>query len=546
MNTKLLTTSPEDLALAADIIKNGGLVAIPTETVYGLGANGLDPAAVEKIFLAKGRPQDNPLILHIASADALPLYCREIPDTARALADRFWPGPLTMVLPVADVVPKVTVAGNDTVAIRCPANDAAREIIRLAGVPIAAPSANRSGKPSTTSAAHVLHDMDGRIDAVVDGGASRVGVESTIIDLTETPPRLLRPGGVTPEQLREVLGEITVDKAVVAQISDDTVVRAPGMKYKHYAPSAEVVIVAGAREDAAAYIRRAFQPGNAVLCFAEELPLYAGLNALAYGREAAPETLSAGLFDALRQLDRPEITRIYARCPEGGGIAWAVQNRLRKSAGFHIVNSSERAEEKPAALAACRIIGVTGPSGAGKTTALKVLRELGATVFDCDAIYHELLKNDPALTAEIEAAFPGTVADGVLDRKALGARVFSDSAALQRLNAVTHPRVKRELLRRMERSEARFFAIDAIGLFEGGLAELCDLTVAVVAPEEARLQRLTARDGISGQAARARINAQKSAAEFEALCDVTLHNDGTEAEFAENCRNCFRSYIEDL
>ena len=553
METILLSTSAGDLEQAAALIKSGGLVAIPTETVYGLGANGLDPAAVEKIFLAKGRPQDNPLILHIASADALPLYCREIPDTARALAERFWPGPLTMVLPVADVVPKVTVAGHDTVAIRCPANDAAREIIRLAGVPIAAPSANRSGKPSTTSAAHVLHDMDGRIDAVVDGGASRVGVESTIIDLTETPPRLLRPGGVTPEQLREVLGEITVDKAVVAQISDDTVVRAPGMKYKHYAPSAEVVIVAGAREDAADYIRRAFRPGNAVLCFAEELPLYAGLNALAYGREAAPETLSAGLFDALRQLDRPEITRIYARCPEGGGIAWAVQNRLRKSAGFHIVNSSERAEnsseraeEKPAALAACRIIGVTGPSGAGKTTALNVLRELGATVFDCDAIYHELLKNDPALTAEIEAAFPGTVADGVLDRKALGARVFSDPAALQRLNAVTHPRVKRELLRRMERSEARFFAIDAIGLFEGGLAELCDLTVAVVAPEEARLQRLTVRDGISGQAARARINAQKSAAEFEALCDVTLHNDGSPEEFQKTCESCFRSYIANI
>ena len=339
METILLSTSAGDLEQAAALIKSGGLVAIPTETVYGLGANGLDAAAVEKIFLAKGRPQDNPLILHLASPDALPLYCREIPETAWRLAELFWPGPLTMVLPVADCVPKQTVAGHDTVAVRCPANEATREIIRLAGVPVAAPSANLSGKPSTTTAAHVLHDMDGRIDAIVDGGPCRVGVESTIVDLTEDPPRLLRPGGVTPEQLREALGALTVDRAVTAQISDDTVVRAPGMKYKHYAPQAEVRIVAGPRERAAEYIRRQFTEGCAVLCFEEELPLYAGLPALAYGREAAPETLSEGLFAALRTLDRPEITRIYARCPEGGGIAYAVQNRLRKSAGFQIVDT---------------------------------------------------------------------------------------------------------------------------------------------------------------------------------------------------------------
>lgn len=339
MNTQMLRADrQEDLAAAAEIIRNGGLVAIPTETVYGLGANGLDPEAVDKIFIAKGRPNDNPLIIHIAEPEELKNYCVSIPASAWTLAEKFWPGPLTMVLPVAPVVPKRTTGGLDTVAVRCPKTAATREIIRLAGVPVAAPSANLSGKPSTTTAQHVLHDMDGRIDAIVDGGACQVGVESTIVDLTGDVPRLLRPGGITPEQLIEVLGDLIVDKAVTAQISNDTVVRAPGMKYKHYAPAAEVVIVAGSRAGAAAYIRRHFAPGNAVLCFEEELPLYADCNPTAYGKESDPATLSAGLFAALRKLDDVHIGTIFARCPEGGGIAYAVQNRLRKSAGFHIVN----------------------------------------------------------------------------------------------------------------------------------------------------------------------------------------------------------------
>ena len=341
MTTQLLSTTEHDLQTAAAIIRSGGLVAIPTETVYGLGANGLDPEAVRKIFLAKGRPQDNPLIIHIHEAARLRDFCRDIPDAAWLLAERYWPGPLTMVLPVRDVVPKTTTAGLDTVAVRCPDNDAAREIIRLAGVPIAAPSANTSGKPSTTTAQHVLHDMGGKIDAIVDGGPCRVGVESTIVDLTGPVPRLLRPGGITPEELEALLGALIIDKAVTGEISADTVVKAPGMKYKHYAPAAEVLIVEGSREAAARYIRARFQPGDAVLCFEEELPLYNGCDPTAYGKEAEPATLSAGLFAALRRLDRKGVTRIFARCPTGGGISVATRNRLRKSAGFHVVKAEE-------------------------------------------------------------------------------------------------------------------------------------------------------------------------------------------------------------
>lgn len=344
MKTLLLSTEKEeDIQLAAQLLKDGKLVAIPTETVYGLGANGLDEAAVARIFEAKGRPQDNPLILHIAEPQQMETICHDIPPQAWLLAKHFWPGPLTMVLPVRDLVPKRTTAGLDTVAVRCPKTGATRRLIALAGVPIAAPSANRSGKPSTTTAAHVLHDMDGRIEAILDGGACEVGVESTIVDLTGARPRLLRPGGVTPEQLTALLGEIDIDRAVLGQIANDAVVRAPGMKYKHYAPSAEVYIITGSSEAAARYIRRRFQPGDAVLCFKEELPLYDGCNPTAYGSRDDALSLSAGLFAALRDLDTPEIKTIYARCPDGGGVAYAVGNRLKKAAAFRTVNAEDEA-----------------------------------------------------------------------------------------------------------------------------------------------------------------------------------------------------------
>lgn len=340
MQTKIINAAqPDAPALAANILKEGNLVALPTETVYGLGANGLDPDAVAKIFIAKGRPQDNPLILHIADAAELDALCHSIPESAYRLAERFWPGPLTMVLPARDCVPKCTTAGLPTVAVRCPDCDVTRKIIRLAGVPVAAPSANLSGKPSTTTAQHVLDDHDGKIPLIVDGGPCRVGVESTIVDLTEDRPRLLRPGGITPEQLTEVLGDLVVDKAVTAQIDKDAVVKAPGMKYRHYAPQCPVVIVAGGREKAAAYIHRHYVPGDRVLCFREELALYDGCDPLAYGQEADADTLSAGLFAALRQLDDPAVKTVYARCPVGGGIAYAVQNRLKKAAAFRIVDA---------------------------------------------------------------------------------------------------------------------------------------------------------------------------------------------------------------
>ena len=342
MKTQMLRgDSREDLAYAAGLIRRGDLVGIPTETVYGLGGNALDEKAAERIYEAKGRPKDNPFILHIAEPEDMKEICHNIPETAWALAERYWPGPLTMILPVKDHIPKRTVAGLSTVGVRCPAHEATRTLIRLAGLPIAAPSANLSGKPSTTTAEHVLHDLDGRIAAIIDGGPCTVGVESTIIDLTTEVPQLLRPGGITPEELLESLGELEVDPAVLGELPPDAIARAPGMKYIHYSPTAPVIIIDGSDEKAAQYIRSRFQEGDAVLCFREELPLYENCNPTAYGSREDNRTLSAGLFAALRDLDRPEVKRIFARCPQGGGVAYAVGNRLKKAAGFCIINAEE-------------------------------------------------------------------------------------------------------------------------------------------------------------------------------------------------------------
>ena len=506
------------------LLLSGGLVAIPTETVYGLAANGLDPEAVAKIFIAKGRPQDNPLILHVSEASEMELLCHSIPESAYRLAEAFWPGPLTMVLPARENVPKCTTAGLSTVAIRCPDNHITRKIIALAGVPLAAPSANLSGKPSTTTAEHVLHDHDGRIDAIVDGGPCRVGVESTIVDLSEGTPRLLRPGGITPEQLREILGELIIDKAVSFSVDKDEVVKAPGMKYRHYAPDCRVVIVDGDLIAATSYIEKHFVPGNRVLCFEEELEAFTPFFPLAYGKSSDMDTLTAGLFAALRELDDPSIGTVFARCPKGSGKALAVQNRLEKAAGFQRINPRKRHF----------ILGITGGTGCGKSTLLEVVSQLGGTVIDCDQVYHRLLETDREMLSAIENRFPDAFINGVFDRKKLGKTVFSDGNSLRDLNEITHKAVKKEVLRMLP-STPSLIAIDAIGLFEGDLASLCDVTVAVTAPEEMRTRRLTTRDGISEEYALSRIRAQRADEEFSKLCDFSLSNNETEEAFRKKC-----------
>ena len=511
------------VAAAAAILSRGGLLGIPTETVYGLGADGLNEDAVRRIFLATGRPQDNPLILHVPDAGWLPRCCTDIPDAAYALAERFWPGPLTMILPRRDCVPLRTTGGLDTVGVRCPDHPVTRAIIAAADTPVAAPSGNTSGRPSPTCARHMMEDMMGKIDGIVDGGPCAVGVESTIIDLTVQPPRLLRPGGLPLEALESVLGEVAVDKAVRQKLADGEKAKAPGMKYRHYAPRAAVTVVTGTPRRSAAYIREHLPAGAGVICFDEYAPLFAGHIVHRLGSQEDKLAQAQHVFDALRTFDDTDVTAIFAQCPDESGLGLAVGNRLKKAAGFHTVDASPL------------VIGFTGPTGAGKTSALRALERLGGLVLDCDAVYHDLLRTDSTLRDAITGAFGQVFApDGTLDRQRLGTVVFSDPAALDTLNRIIYARLPRELLRRMDESSAPVVGIDAINLVESGLCRLCRRTLAVLAPSEQRVRRIMARDGIPEEYARLRVQAQKDDEFYRTHCTDTLFNDCADAAAFED------------
>lgn len=336
MDTRLLTADRDGIETAGALLKDGALVAIPTETVYGLAANAMDAAAVSRIFEAKGRPGDNPLIVHIADmADWAPLVTH-IPDSAKALADAFWPGPLTIILPAAPCIPKEVTAGLTTVAVRFPAHPVARAVITAAGCPLAAPSANRSGSPSPTTAMRVMEDMDGRIAAVLDGGDCDVGVESTVIDMSTDTPRLLRPGGVTPDQLRAVLGELVIDPAVTAALEAGATAASPGMKYKHYAPKTRVVLVKAPAEKFAAFVNSKIAENPLALAFdGEEAALTVPF--LTYGARGDHAAQARNVFDALRRADDMGAAVMYAACPTPEGVGLAVYNRLLRAAAFEVI-----------------------------------------------------------------------------------------------------------------------------------------------------------------------------------------------------------------
>lgn len=332
-NTKLLGTSEEELRYAAGLLARGEIVGMPTETVYGLAADAENPRAVERIFAAKGRPQDNPLIVHIAETAQLEEYAHSIPDIAYRLAEKFWPGPLTMVLPKKPVIPDVTSAGLNTVGIRMPCHEAARSLIRYSGKALAAPSANLSGSPSPTEAAHVMADMGGRIPAVVDGGSCPVGVESTVISFEGNAVRLLRPGFVSAEELSE-WAEVIFDKHITEAAAEGEKVLSPGMKYKHYSPKANVTIVDGSREQYLDYVNHQVGDGVCAMIFGSEsdgcmIPY------IAYGNTS--EERAAKLFAVLRKLDDNGAKQVYARMPSSDGVGLAVYNRLLRAAGFEIV-----------------------------------------------------------------------------------------------------------------------------------------------------------------------------------------------------------------
>lgn len=329
---------------AGKLIAEGELVAFPTETVYGLGGDALDPDASRKIYAAKGRPSDNPLIVHIADFDDMKRVAREVPEQAKKLADAFWPGPLTMIVWKSDAVPEATTGGMQTVAVRMPNHPVALELIRRSGCLIAAPSANTSGRPSPTEAQHVAEDLSGKIAMILDGGPVGIGIESTIIDLTEEKPMILRPGYITPEMLSEVLQEeVVIDPGIIA--ADDTrKPKAPGMKYKHYAPKAEMIIVDGAQDVVIHKIneltaaKRAEGKKVAVIATDETKDRYDAQVILSMGKRADEDAIAQHLYKILRECDELDVGEIYSECFQTPRIGQAIMNRLLKAAGHTVIH----------------------------------------------------------------------------------------------------------------------------------------------------------------------------------------------------------------
>lgn len=340
MQTLLLDSTQQNIKKAAEILKNGGLVGIPTETVYGLAADALNGNAVTNIFKAKGRPMDNPLIVHIAEFEDIEKFglTAEIPEKAKILAKKFMPGPLTIIMKKSDIIPNEVSAGLDTVAIRCPSHPVARAIIKEAHTPLAAPSANLSGSPSPTTAKHVMNDLNGKIEAIIDGGASEVGVESTVITLADEVPCLLRPGGITLEQLREAIGEVELNKAVLDKLDANQKVASPGMKYKHYSPKARVILLKGSDEEYIKYVNSKNDGKTVALCCDEDIPKLE-VKTFSLGKRNDYNQQAHRLFDMLREIDEVGgIETAYSRLPSYEGVGMALYNRLIRAAGYEVID----------------------------------------------------------------------------------------------------------------------------------------------------------------------------------------------------------------
>lgn len=516
MNTRILHAGQAyDIEAAGEILRRGGLVAIPTETVYGLAGNALDPAVSARIYAVKGRPSDNPLIVHISAMEELSPLVAEIPAAAKKLAEAFWPGPLTIIMKKSAIVPKETTGGLDTVAVRMPSHPAARAIIRAAGVPLAAPSANLSGLPSPSAFEHVCDDLMGRVEAIVDGGDCAVGLESTVVTVAGEVPCVLRPGGVSVEQLRAVLGRVDVDRAVLEKPAENARVASPGMKYKHYAPKAEITIVDAALEDYARFVNA--QPEAVALCFQGEEALL-DVPCVPFGRAEDALSQAHDLFAALHRLDAIGAKTVYARMPRRNGVGLAVYNRLIRAAAFRVY-----------APESTWVVGLTGQTGAGKSTVSARLAARGCAVIDCDAV-----TRDPALysgecLAELQKAFGRDIMrpDGTLDRRLLARCAFADSDTTQTLNRITHPvifsRLRAEIAAR-KAAGARVIVLDAPTLFEAGAERLCRRVVSVLADRAVRKARILQRDGITGEEAERRMRAQQADGFYASRSDYVLDN----------------------
>ncbi|MFI3205869.1 MAG: L-threonylcarbamoyladenylate synthase [Clostridia bacterium] len=532
MKTLVLSTEKEDIEKAGEILKNGGLVAIPTETVYGLAANALDSQAIKKIFIAKGRPSDNPLIVHIQKFSDISPLVKNIPEKARILAEKFWPGPLTMVLPKSDIIPKEITGGLDSVAIRVPKSETARMIIKSANCPLAAPSANLSGKPSPTKFEHIAVDLKGRVDAMINGEDCAVGLESTVISFCTEVPKILRPGGVSAEEIRAVIGEIEIDKAVLQHVENLENVASPGMKYKHYSPKAKIVLSELSFVD----FQNLFKENKKAkaLCFDGE-EIFLETESISYGARYDSLSQAKNLFSALYETDQKGFDFVYARAPKKTGVGLAVYNRIIRACGFDVL--------KPK----CKIVGLTGTTGSGKSTVAKELKKQGFPIVDCDKITKEKDTYSPLCLKKLAEYFGKDIAvNGELNRRLLAERAFVSKKETQKLNDICFPFIMEKVIDKINKykeNKSGVIILDAPTLFEANLDNFCTYLLVVTADINLRCERIVKRDGLSKQEAMTRISSQHNSEFFVDRADFVI--DTSENEYIAQTNQFIKQIKED-
>lgn len=521
METKIyhitdISSQRKEIEEIAALLKNNEAVAIPTETVYGIAANCFSDEAVSKIYEAKGRPSDNPLIVHISDIKDLYTLVKEVPEKVLELTKKYWPGPLTIILPKKECVSDKVSGGLSTVAVRMPSHPVARAIIETAGVPLAAPSANISGFPSPTCFSYVTDDMNGRLPALVDGGDCDFGIESTVITLATNPPTLLRPGAVTYEQLTEILGEVKIHSAVLNPLEDGASAASPGMKYKHYSPTARLTVLNGTKEEFISFIKKYPHFADYALCFQgeeEDIPL----PSVTFGTENDPFSQAKRLFDAFRELDEKGAKKVLVRSPSTKGVGLGVCNRLYRAAGFSFISPNEGI-----------IIGITGESGSGKSVVSSLLKEKGCVIIDADKIAASITEKGSPVLDKLASFFGEDIIkeDGNLDRRLLASRAFKDIESKKILDSITHPEIVALCEKKAEETanSGKCAIIDAPLLFTSGLWRICHKTVKVFAPEDVRLERILERDGISKEEILLRFSKQTEEAEKAMAADLIINN----------------------
>ena len=517
METEVLRVGTDDnekiISVAANLLKSGSLVAIPTETVYGLAGNALLSDVAEKIFKTKGRPSDNPLIVHISDISQISSLVKEIPNKAVMLAEHFWPGPLTMIFKKSDLIPDTVSGGLDTVAIRLPDCEITREIIEKS-CPLAAPSANLSGSPSPTTAEHVFCDLNGKIPLIIDGGECRVGVESTVITFATDIPTILRPGGVIREQIEEIIGDVALHSAVINELESEEKATSPGMKYKHYAPQKKLILLDCNDKDFIKYLNIHKFENIGAIVFDEDVENI-NIPYLTVGKADDTSAHAHNLFDVLRKCDALHCDTVFARLPQKSGLSLAVYNRMIRAAAHNIIKP-----EMP------KIIGFTGPSGAGKSLIANHFAQNGYKIIDADKIARKVVEKGSDTLENLVAEFGKDIlfSDGTLNRARLSEIAFATPEKTEKLNSITHPAIIKNIIEEINSAGKFPVILDAPLLFEGNLHPLCDKIIGITAPIDERIERIAKRDNISKEKIRLRFSAGKSDDYYREKCDIIINN----------------------